>query len=136
MSKYFFIFFFGFTQTVFAAACENKVCSPLSEMMSTIPGFIAGLAKVAVILMIPIIALALVYAGFLFVAARGKGDKLTIAKANFKFVLLGATLVLGAWAFASMLWGTIGQIINGGGSGQQIQRGGIEQFNVNINQSI
>jgi hypothetical protein len=118
MIHIFLIVFLASTEYVSAAACEGKVCNPLNDAFSTVPGFIAGLAKVAVILAIPLVALALLYAGFLFVAARGKGDKLTTAKNNFKFVILGATLILGAWAFASMLWGTIGQIISGQGGSQ------------------
>jgi hypothetical protein len=125
--KYFlFLIMLAFAGPVYGAACENRICNPLNDAFSSVPGFVAGLVKVVVILALPIVALALVYAGFLFISARGKGDKLSIAKNNFQYVIIGATLILGAWVFASMLWGTIGQILqgSGGGSSPAPTRGG------------
>ncbi len=104
---------------VYGASCGDRVCNPLNDAFSSVPGFVAGLAKVSVILTVPVIAVALVYSGFLFIKARGKSGELTTAKNNFAYVIIGATLVLGAWVFALMLWGTIGQILQGSGGGSQ-----------------
>ena len=109
-----------------AGSCDGRVCNPMS--FGSVPELVAGLAKVSVIMAVPLVALALVYSGFLFIKARGKSGELTTAKNNFQYVLMGATLILGAWVFATLLWGTVGQLLNGSSTqGKPIQiRGGLE----------
>lgn len=107
---------------VYAQKCEGRLCNPLNDTFSSVPGFVAGLAKVVVIMAVPIVALMLVYSGFLFVSARGNQSKLHTAKDNFLYVIIGATLILGAWVFASLLWGTIGQLLQGGNTIPREQR--------------
>jgi len=54
-----------------------------------------------------------IYSGFQFVTARGKPDKLKIAKNNFWHVLIGALLVLGAWTVATAIVNTVNDITSG-----------------------
>ena len=81
-----------------------------------IQSFIAGFLKAVVILSMPVIALFIVIAGFKFLSARGKPGALGEARDNFKYVIYGAILILGAWALAVLIWGTVKPLINGGGS--------------------
>ncbi|MBI5645029.1 hypothetical protein HY970_02915 [Candidatus Kaiserbacteria bacterium] len=72
--------------------------------------FLAGALRVMVMIALPIISLFIVYSGFLFVAARGNEGKLTEAKQNFVYVIIGATLILGAWVLATLIGGTVSQL--------------------------
>ncbi|MBI5457372.1 hypothetical protein HY971_01460 [Candidatus Kaiserbacteria bacterium] len=85
--------------------------NPLNSNFSTIPAFIAGALKVLVIVALPIIALFIVIAGFMFVFARGNSSKLEEAKKNFVYVIIGALLILGAWVIATLIGGTVTQLV-------------------------
>ena len=87
------------------------LCNPLNSSFSSIPTFIAGALKVMVQVALPIIALFMVYAGFQFVTARGNGEQLTKARDNFKYVIYGTILILGAWVIATLIAGTVSQIV-------------------------
>ncbi|NBV76773.1 hypothetical protein EBR66_01245 [bacterium] len=99
----------------FAGTQGGKFENPLT--LEDFREFVAALMKVVVIFGMPLVALALVYSGFLFAKARGNSRDLDTAKKNFKNTIYGAVLIMGAWVFAMALWGTVGQIINGGGGG-------------------
>jgi hypothetical protein len=55
----------------------------------------------------------IVVAGFQFVLAQGNEEALGKAKRNFMYVVLGATLILGAWVIATLIGGTVNQLTNG-----------------------
>ncbi len=76
-----------------------------------IQSFIAGALKVLVIVALPIITLFIVISGFMFVLARGNESKLTEAKKNFVYVIIGALLILGAWVLATLIGGTVTQLV-------------------------
>jgi hypothetical protein len=77
----------------------------------TIAAFIEGSLRALVSIALPVIAFFMVYAGFLFVKAGGSGDALTKAKKNFMWVVLGAALILGAWALATLIANTVSQLV-------------------------
>ncbi len=85
--------------------------NPLNKNFSSIPLFIAGALKVLVIVALPIITLFIVIAGFMFVLARGNESKLSEAKKNFVYVMIGALLILGAWVIATLIGGTVTQLV-------------------------
>jgi len=85
--------------------------NPLNSSVSTIPTFIAGALKVLVIVAVPIIVLFIVVSGFMFIMARGNESKLTEAKKNFLYVIIGALLILGAWTIATLIGGTVTQLV-------------------------
>lgn len=97
--------------TASAATCADGLCNPLNSSFSTIPAFIAGALKVLVIVALPIIALFIVISGFMFVFALGNESKLTKAKENFVYVIIGALLILGAWVIATLIGGTVTQVV-------------------------
>jgi len=78
---------------------------------STIQDFIAAFLKGIVEISLPILTLFIVYAGFLFVSARGNQSKLETAKENFVYVIIGAILILGAWILATLIGATVTQVI-------------------------
>lgn len=93
------------------AHAQGGLQNPLNSNFSTIPAFIAGALKVLVMVALPIITLFLVVAGFMFVFARGNSSKLEEAKKNFVYVIIGALLILGAWVIATLIGGTVTQLV-------------------------
>lgn len=93
------------------AAAANELENPTS--FDSVQAFIEGFLRVVVYIATPIIALFMVYAGFLFVKARGSESGLKEAKDNFKYVVIGAILILGAWVFATLIGGTVSELVGG-----------------------
>ncbi|MBV9159281.1 MAG: hypothetical protein JO019_01635 [Candidatus Kaiserbacteria bacterium] len=95
-----------------AEASSGSLESPLKPEIASIPTFISMALKLLVMVSLPIISLFIVYSGFLFVLARGNEARLTEAKTNFLYVILGSILILGAWVLATLIGGTAAQLTN------------------------
>ena len=74
---------------------------------NTINAFIKVLLEGVLKIGIPLVALAIIYCGFLFVSARGNTEKLTKAKDALLYTLIGAAILLGSWAIARLLSETV-----------------------------
>ncbi len=83
------------------ATIENPI------QVDSIAGFIERVLGIILKLGIPIVALAIIYAGFKFVMAQGNAGKLEEAKSTFLYTLVGAALLLGAWVVGSIVKATI-----------------------------
>lgn len=92
-----------------AVAHADGLQNPLK--FNDIQSFIAGALKALVVIALPIITVFIVISGFMFVAARGNESKLSKAKENFVYVILGSTLILGAWVLATLIGGTVSQVL-------------------------
>ena len=86
-------------------ASSGKICNPINA--NTVNEFIKTILEGAIKIGIPIIALAIIYSGFLFVAARGNSEKLEKAKDALMYTLIGAAILLGAWTIAQVIAETI-----------------------------
>ena len=102
--------FFSLFALAHAQSSQPQLQNPLNSDFSSIPSFIAGALKVMVEVALPIISLYIVYSGFLFVVAQGNEEAISKAKRNFLYVIIGATLILGAWVIATLIGGTVTQI--------------------------
>lgn len=91
------------------AIAQAKLENPLQ--FQTIADFIAAALRVMVMVALPVITLFIVYAGAQFVLARGNQEGLKRARENFMYVILGALLILGAWVIATMIGGTVTQLL-------------------------
>lgn len=69
--------------------------------------FVEAVLKVAVQILMPFVILAFVYSGFLFVKAQGNETELASAKKAIGYSVLGAFILLGAWAFAKIIGTTV-----------------------------
>lgn len=79
--------------------------------INSIPeAFGALLNKIIIPIAIPFVALAIIYTGFLFVAARGNEDKLSKAKEALKWTIIGTAIVLGAYVIAQVVENTVNEI--------------------------
>lgn len=78
--------------------------------VNSIAELIAVVLNLIVSLGTPILVLAFVYVGFLFVAARGNEQGLTKAKSAFFYTVIGAALVLGAFVISEVIQNTVSQL--------------------------
>lgn len=87
------------------------IINPLAGDMSLME-FVTFLVRdVLVGIIAPIVlTLALLYTGFLFIAAQGNKDKLETAKRNFLYVIVGGILLLGAYVILEVITNTVDQI--------------------------
>ncbi len=60
-------------------------------------------AKIAIQIGLPLVAIFMIYSGFLFVSARGNEEQLKKAKNTFFWAVIGALLVVGAFAIATAI---------------------------------
>ena len=88
-------------------ADAGKIVNPLGPGTNSIQDFIHTLLTGALRVGIPIVALAIIYCGFLFVSARGNAEKLSTAKSALMYTLIGAAILLGSYAIATMISGTV-----------------------------
>jgi len=103
-----FLFVISFIPTLLLAdepPDAGKIQNPISA--ETLNGLIKTVLEGVIKIGIPIIALALVYCGFLFVAARGNSEKISKAKDALLYTLIGAALLLGSWAIAMLISNTV-----------------------------
>ncbi len=90
-------------------AADAKLESPF--VYKTVSDFISTVLKAVVYLAMPVIALFLMYAGFKYIAARGNPGAINEAHQNFMYVIIGAALILGAWVLATLIGGTVTQLM-------------------------
>lgn len=102
-----------FSVPVFALADKTQpitepsttIVNPIKaeNINSLIKQILEGVIKIG----IPIVALAIIYCGFLFVQARGKPEAIKKAKDALIYTLIGAAILLGAWAIAQLISDTV-----------------------------
>jgi|GEM_PF-878534 len=99
-----------FLPLIFVRAADDcltsgKICNPLSvnSLQQLLKTILEGAIKIG----IPIIALAIVYSGFLFVKARGNSEELSKAKDALIYTLIGAAILVGSWAIAQLISNTV-----------------------------
>lgn len=88
----------------------NTIKNPLGENLKDIPSFIKKMIEIVLTIGIPILVLALIYTGFLFVKAQGNSKALDEAKQTLANVLIGGALLLGAFVIAEAIGKTVDEI--------------------------
>lgn len=96
-----------FIVPVISFAEEGKITDPLGERFGSVPELIKTFLEGALTIGMPVVALAVIYCGFLFVFARGNPEKLTKAKDALLWILIGSAVLLGSWAIAKMINDTV-----------------------------
>lgn len=91
------------------AQAETTIKNPLG--VNSVADFIARALQAMVLLALPVVALFFVIAGFMFISARGNTHKLQEARENFVYVIIGGLLIIGAWVIATMIGGTVTQVL-------------------------
>lgn len=100
-----FTYDFGTTVTTTTTGTLITLDNPIGP--DTLQEFIKKILDIVLTIGIPIVALAIIYAGYLFVSARGNSEKLGEAKDTLMYTILGAAILLGSWVLASAISTTI-----------------------------
>ncbi len=89
-----------FPLLVFAEECDpaKEICNPIEA--DTFLELVEAIAKAITAIGMPLVAIFLVWAGFLFVTARGNEEQLKRAKTAFYWTLVGGAVVIGARVLA------------------------------------
>jgi len=95
----------GFAGTV-------KLKNPLDDSVSSIPLFFKAIIDILLIFAIPFIVFFIIYAGFLYVTARGNAETIKKAHNALLYALIGGLLILGANVLLDVITGTVDQIKN------------------------
>ena len=84
---------------------EGTICNPISsdDVGGLIQTILGGVLKIGM----PVIALAIIYCGFLFVSARGNPESITKAKEALLYTLIGGAVLMGSWALAQLITRTV-----------------------------
>ncbi len=89
---------------------NNRLRNPLGDKITSVPAFIEALIKVLLTIGVPIIAIMIIWSGFLLVTARGNAEKIKQGKQAFLAAVIGGAILLGAYVIASAIGATIDQI--------------------------
>ena len=79
--------------------------------INSISEIVTAVVRVVRMVAIPFVVLAIIYSGWLFIAAQGNPDKLKSARGVFFWTLIGTLVVLSAELIASVLAGLFNQKI-------------------------
>jgi hypothetical protein len=88
----------------------TTIDNPLKDSLNDIPSFIEEILNIVLVVGVPLVALAIIYSGFLFVQAQGNAEALGKAKKALIYTLVGAVLLLGAWVLAEAIQKTVDDI--------------------------
>ena len=83
--------------------------NPLS--FGSITEVLLTILDVLIIFMVPIIILFIIYAGFLYVTARGNQSTIETAHRTLLYAVIGGLLILGARALLAVIQGTVNQLL-------------------------
>lgn len=89
---------------------SNSLNNPLDASISTIPAFFQAIIDILLVFAIPFIVFFIIYAGFLYVSARGNAETIKKAHSALLYALIGGLLILGANVLLSVITGTVAQI--------------------------
>ena len=93
---------------------DAKIENPLGKNgPQNLQDFIKKMIEIVLVVGVPILALAIIYAGFLFVEAQGNSEELTKAKHALLYTVIGGVLLLGAFVIANAIQGTVKDIQSG-----------------------
>ena len=88
---------------------SGKIVNPIPKI-SSLTGLIKTILEAVVTIGIPIVTLAIIYCGFLFVKALGKPEELKKAKDALLYTVIGSAILLGAWTIAQLISDTVLEI--------------------------
>ena len=88
------------------SSAAGRICNPVPSI-TNVPGLIQTILTGVLKVGIPVVALAIIYCGFLFVKARGNPEELGKAKDALLYTIIGAAILLGSWAIAQMISATV-----------------------------
>lgn len=82
--------------------------SPLRT--DSIQGLFQAIVDIVLVFAIPIIVFFIIYAGFMYVTARGNPEKIQTAHKALLYAIIGGLLIIGANVLMSVISGTVSAI--------------------------
>lgn len=83
-----------------------KIPNPL-EGINSITALFAALLEILLIFAVPIVVFFIIYAGFLYVTARGNVETVSRAHRALLYAVIGGVLILGASVLIDVIQGTV-----------------------------
>lgn len=93
-------------QTAEAQVMDLNVTSPL-DGINSFPQLITTILTVLIAIAVPIIVIAIIYAGFTYVTAQGNASKVQTATKMLTYAVIGAVLILGALTITRIIADTV-----------------------------
>lgn len=87
----------------------DGISNPI-QGINTLPQFIEAVIKIVLTVGIPLLVLAIIYAGFLYVKAQGNPGELEVAHRTLLYTVIGGALLLGAFVIANAIGKTVEDI--------------------------
>ena len=81
--------------------------NPLRDEAQSAEGLILVILNALITIAIPIVTLMIIYAGFLYVTARGNAEQTKKATTALTYAIIGAILIIGAVAITGIMQETI-----------------------------
>jgi len=91
-----------------APPATGGLVNPLKS--DSLEEFLLDIIQILIIFAIPLIILMIIYAGFLYVLARGSEEQVTKATRAFTYAIVGGLLILGAELILQVVKGTVDQL--------------------------
>ena len=88
-----------FAMPVYAG--EKIIQNPLN--VPTIEEFLVAILTIVMVLAVPVVIFFIVYAGFLYVTARGNSEQVQQATRAFTYAIIGGLIVLGAMVLVGII---------------------------------
>lgn len=98
------------TETTTATTPVTMLENPLAGNIDSIPALVKSLLNIVLIIGTPLVALAIIFAGFMLVAAQGNPEKLQQARQALLWAIVGGAVLLGAYVIAQAIGGTVEQL--------------------------
>lgn len=90
-----------FAPKVASAQIDFEFTNPLA--FGTIEEFLLAILNVVIVIAIPIVVLFIIYAGFLYVTARGNATQVQDATRALTYAIIGGVLIVGAVAISEII---------------------------------
>ncbi|MDO8510439.1 MAG: hypothetical protein Q7S15_02335 [bacterium] len=86
------------------------ITNPLKSKINNIPAFLNELLDIAIMLAVPVAVMAIIYAGFLYVTARGNVTKISDAHRTLLYTVIGVAVLFGAKIIAAVVSNTVNSL--------------------------
>lgn len=84
--------------------------NPLAGNIDSIPALVKSLLNIVMIIGTPLVALAIIFAGFSLVMAQGNPEKLQKGRSALLWAVVGGAILLGSYVLAQAIGGTVEQL--------------------------
>lgn len=104
-TKYSILFLCLFVSNLALAAAPNVISVELNNPLrvDSIEDLLEALLTVVIVLATPIIVFFIMYAGFLYVTARGNAEQIKQATNALTYAVIGGVMIVGAVAIATII---------------------------------